>query len=113
VEHSPWRSALGGHRVDLLGRSLAGHARVTAAAGIGSFPLLTVLIYVADEHPAAYASVGRRRSREKAKQSGDRNMWLGPYTSVMADEDTVLEEAMDNLKEAGQRNQGDPEPHAL
>ena len=26
-----------------------------------------------------------------------------PYTSVMADEDTVLEEAMDNLKEAGQR----------
>jgi hypothetical protein len=26
-----------------------------------------------------------------------------PYTSVMAVEDTVLEEAMDNLKEAGQR----------
>jgi hypothetical protein len=26
-----------------------------------------------------------------------------PYTSFMADEDTVLEEAMDNLKEAGQR----------
>ena len=26
-----------------------------------------------------------------------------PYTSVMTDEDTVLEEAMDNLKEAGQR----------
>ena len=26
-----------------------------------------------------------------------------PYISVMADEDTVLEEAMDNLKEAGQR----------
>jgi hypothetical protein len=26
-----------------------------------------------------------------------------PYTSVMADEDTVLEEAMGNLKEAGQR----------
>jgi hypothetical protein len=25
------------------------------------------------------------------------------YTSVMADEDTVLEGAMDNLKEAGQR----------
>ena len=25
------------------------------------------------------------------------------YTSYMADEDTVLEEAMDNLKEAGQR----------
>ena len=26
-----------------------------------------------------------------------------PYTLVMADEDTVLEEAMDNLEEAGQR----------
>jgi predicted RNase H-like HicB family nuclease len=26
-----------------------------------------------------------------------------PYISTMADEDTVLEEAMDNLKEAGQR----------
>jgi len=30
----------------------------------------------------------------------------------MADEDIVLEEAMDNLKEAGQRIR-DPEPHAL
>jgi hypothetical protein len=26
-----------------------------------------------------------------------------PYTSVMADEDTVLDEAMHNLKDAGQR----------
>jgi hypothetical protein len=26
-----------------------------------------------------------------------------PYTSLMANEDTVLEETMDNLKEAGQR----------
>jgi hypothetical protein len=26
-----------------------------------------------------------------------------PYTSGMADEDTILDEAMDNLKEAGQR----------
>ena len=26
-----------------------------------------------------------------------------PYTPLMADEDSVLEEAMDNLKEAGQR----------
>jgi hypothetical protein len=26
-----------------------------------------------------------------------------PYTFLMAEEDTVLEEAMDNLKEAGQR----------
>jgi hypothetical protein len=30
-------------------------------------------------------------------------MPLGPYTSLIADEDTVLDEAMDNLKEAGQR----------
>jgi predicted RNase H-like HicB family nuclease len=30
-------------------------------------------------------------------------MPLGPYTSHMADQDTILEEAMDNLKEAGQR----------
>jgi hypothetical protein len=30
-------------------------------------------------------------------------MPLGPYTSLMAVEDTVLEETMDNLKEAGQR----------
>jgi hypothetical protein len=28
---------------------------------------------------------------------------IDPYTLVMPDEDTVLEEAMDNLKEAGQR----------
>jgi hypothetical protein len=26
-----------------------------------------------------------------------------PYTSVVTNEDTILEEAMDNLKEAGQR----------
>jgi hypothetical protein len=26
-----------------------------------------------------------------------------PYTSVMVDEDTILDEAMDNFKEAGQR----------
>ena len=30
-------------------------------------------------------------------------MPLGPYTFLMADEDTILDEAMDNLKEAGQR----------
>ena len=30
-------------------------------------------------------------------------MPLGPYTSVMADEYTVLEEATDNFKEAGGR----------
>jgi hypothetical protein len=39
----------------------------------------------------------------EGKQSGDRSTPLGTYTSVMADEDTVLEEAMDNLNEAGQR----------
>jgi hypothetical protein len=37
------------------------------------------------------------------EQSRDRRMPLSPYTSVMADENVVLEEAMDNLKEAGQR----------
>jgi hypothetical protein len=35
--------------------------------------------------------------------STPRSFPIYPYTSVMADEDTVLEEAMDNLKEAGQR----------
>jgi hypothetical protein len=30
-------------------------------------------------------------------------MPLGPYTLVVVDEDNVLEEVMDNLKEAGQR----------
>src|SRR5215211_6343905 len=74
-----------------------------AAANVGCFSLLAVLVYVAVEDPAIYAGMGRRRSRGKAKQSGDRNMSLGPYTLIMADEDTVLEEAMDNLKEAGQR----------
>ena len=74
-----------------------------AAAAVGGFPLLAVLVYVADEDPAFEAGMGRRRSRGKAKQSGDRNMSLGPYTLIMADEDTVLDEAMDNLREAGQR----------
>jgi hypothetical protein len=45
-----------------------------AAAPVGGFSLLAVLVYVADEYPAAHASVGRRRSREKAEQSGDRRM---------------------------------------
>ena len=35
--------------------------------------------------------------------STPRRLPIYPYTSFMADEDTVLEEAMDNLKEAGQR----------
>ena len=43
------------------------------------------------------------RSQEKAKQSGDRKLPLVRILLVMANEDTVLEEAMDNLKEAGQR----------
>jgi hypothetical protein len=55
-------------------------------------------------HPALFLrSAQSECSHEKANQSGDRNMLLGPYTSVVADEDTVLEEAMDNLKEARQR----------
>src|ERR671910_634599 len=39
-------------------------------------------------------------------QAGEKNALSEdscPYTSVMADENTVLKEAMDNLKEAGQR----------
>jgi hypothetical protein len=36
-----------------------------AAARVGGFSLLAVFVYVADEHPAAYASVRRRRSRER------------------------------------------------
>jgi hypothetical protein len=35
--------------------------------------------------------------------STPRRLPIYPYTSLMAEEDTVLEEAMDNLKEAGQR----------
>ena len=35
--------------------------------------------------------------------STPRRLPIYPYTFVRADEDTVLEEAMDNLKEAGQR----------
>ena len=34
-----------------------------AAAPIGGFPLLAVLVHVADEHPAAYAGVGSQASR--------------------------------------------------
>jgi hypothetical protein len=30
----------------------------TPAAGVGSFPLLAVLVYVADEYPAIYARAG-------------------------------------------------------
>src|SRR5215211_2135944 len=47
--------------------SLSGFAggKLAPAARVGGFPLLTVLIYVADEHPTAYASVGSRRSRER------------------------------------------------
>ena len=48
----------------------------------------------------------RRKSRDTLKNTLPVNSLkdaIYPYTSVMADEDTVLEEAMDNLKEAGQR----------
>jgi hypothetical protein len=33
-------------------------ASVTAAAGVGGFPLLAVLVYVADEYPALKAGAG-------------------------------------------------------
>jgi hypothetical protein len=42
----------------LPGPRLSGLASVTPAAAVGGFPLLAVLVYVADEHPAAYAGVG-------------------------------------------------------
>jgi hypothetical protein len=48
----------------------------------------------------------RRKSRDTLKNTPPVNSLedaIYPYTSFMADEDTVLEEAMDNLKEAGQR----------
>jgi hypothetical protein len=54
-------------------RRSAWASRATAA-GVGGFAILTVLTYVADEHLATHAFVGRRRSREKVKQSGDRTM---------------------------------------
>jgi hypothetical protein len=47
----------------------------------------------------------RRKSRDTLKDTPPVNPSQDayPYTSVMADENAVLEEAMDNLKEAGQR----------
>src|SRR5215218_1649830 len=37
---------------------LPARAISTPAAGVGDFPLLAVLVYVADEYPATYAGVG-------------------------------------------------------
>ena len=48
-----------GWRPHSLRRS-AWASRATAA-GVGGFPLLTVLVYVADEYPAIYASAGASR----------------------------------------------------
>ena len=53
-----------------------------------------------------YPSISAMHGNISARSSfniASRNIPLGPYTQVMANEDTVLEEAMDNLKEAGQR----------
>jgi predicted RNase H-like HicB family nuclease len=43
------------------------------------------------------------RNEERNGRNATKDAPARSYTSVMADEDTVLEEAMDNLKEAGQR----------
>jgi hypothetical protein len=48
-------------------------------------------------------SEGSGHSEGYPGRSTRRRLPIYPYTSGMADEDTVLEEAMDNLKEAGQR----------
>src|ERR671913_1365344 len=43
-----------------------------------------------------------------------RRLPIYPYTSLMAEEDTVLEEAMDNQPQGSRAAyQGDSEPHAL
>jgi hypothetical protein len=49
--------------------------------------------------PSHRRGPGLREGSRLANSSED----AYPYTSLMANEDTVLEEAMDNLKEAGQR----------
>jgi hypothetical protein len=46
---------------------------------------------------------GRDTPKGYPGPSTRRRLSINPYTSGMADEVTVLEEAMDNLKEAGQR----------
>jgi hypothetical protein len=43
---------------ECLFRLLAAKAISTPAAGVGSFSLLAVLVYVADEHPAINARAG-------------------------------------------------------
>jgi hypothetical protein len=62
------RGSLSTHGVSSLNRGLwAIHA---TAAGVGGYSILAVLVYVADESPAAHARVGRRRSQER------RNNWV-------------------------------------
>jgi hypothetical protein len=52
-------------------------------------------------HPYYTTTKGRNPSEPRPVNPSEDAIY--PYTSGMADEDTVLEEAMDNLKEAGQR----------
>jgi hypothetical protein len=57
---------------------------------------------LAYRYPAIVAGVGTQALAGEGETIG----WSDhayPYTSIVAAEDTVLEEAMDNLKEAGQR----------
>src|SRR5918998_937453 len=70
-----------------------------AAAAVGRFPLLVVLVYVADEGPVAHASMGRRRSQERRN-----NRVIGgcpSYTSVMADEDSCSQRRWTTSKKPG------------
>jgi hypothetical protein len=55
-------------------------------------------------HPSLRQSEGPGHPEGYSRPSTPRRLPIHPYTtSLMAEEDTVLEEAMDNLKEAGRR----------
>jgi hypothetical protein len=77
----------------------AGHALVLDDLAI---KVVLGLDNAANEHPAVHAGTGAQSLAGEGETIG----WSEDaysYTLVMADEDTVLEEAMDNLNEAGQR----------
>jgi hypothetical protein len=50
-----------------------------------------------------YRFIDAERYSEVCLGARGEDLLLRPYTSIMADEDTVLEEAMDDFKEAGLR----------
>jgi hypothetical protein len=53
--------------------------------------------------PVVVAKEGQGLPEGYPGPSTRRRLPIYPYTSIMADDDTVLEEVMDNLKVAGQR----------